>query len=97
MAGTNYIIGDTIRFKAVIRDYSGEEQAPASITVAVYKLDGTEVRSADTPNLIDGTTAQYYYDWTVSTGITIDTRLAIVWNWSGPHKKKMLFNVIPIL
>ena len=95
----NYIIGDTIRLKATIKNFAGAELDPGStgITVYVYQLDGTALMSSGVPTLSTGTTAQYYYDWTVSTGITSDERLAVVWNWKGPHKKKMLFNVIPIM
>ena len=95
-----YIIGDTIRLKAIIKNYAGAETAPGSITVSVHQLNGTELLSSGTPNLSTGTTAQYYYDWTItaSTGIgDVDQRLAAVWSWSGPHRKKILFNVIPIL
>ena len=96
MAETNYLIGDTIQFKATIKNYAGTETAPASISVSVYQLDGTALLSSGAPSLTAGTTAQYYYDWTIS-GITSDERLAVVWNWSGPHYKKKLFNVIPLL
>ena len=100
MAEEKYIIGDTIRLEATIKNYAGVETAPASITVSVYQLDGTSLLSSGTPNLVDGTTAQYYYNWTIETssGVgNIDQRLAVVWNWSGPHTKKKLFNIIPIL
>lgn len=93
----SYIIGDTIRLKATIKNLTNEEEAPASITVSVHQLDGTELLSSGIPSLSAGTTAQYYYDYTISTGLTIDERLAVVWSWTGPHKKKMLFNTIPIL
>ena len=94
---TNYIIGDTIRLQATIKNFAGTEVAPASITVSVYQLDETALLSAGVPTLTGGTTAQYYYDWTVSTGLTKDEQLAVVWSWSGPHKKKTLFNIIPIM
>lgn len=93
----NYIIGDTVRLKATIKNFAGAETAPGSITVSVHQLNGTELLSSGVPSLSTGTTAQYYYDYTISTGITSDERLAVVWSWSGPHKKKMLFNTIPIL
>ncbi len=97
MSEEKYIIGDTIELKATIKNYIGVETAPAVITVSVYQLDGTVLLSSGIPTLSSGTTAQYYYDYTVSTGLTSDIRLAAVWEWSGPHKKKKLFNVIPIL
>jgi len=93
----NYIIGDTIRIQATIKNFAGVETAPGSIKVSVKQLDGTELLSSGVPSLSTGTTAQYYYDWTVSTGLTVDEQLAAVWSWSGPHKKKKLFNIIPIL
>ena len=93
----NYIIGDTIRLKATIKNYAGTETAPATITVSVYQLDGTTLLDAGIPTLTDGTTAQYYYDWTILASLTVDERLAAVWEWSGPHQKKLLFNVIPLL
>ncbi len=96
MADEKFVIGDTIQLKATIKNYAGTETAPAVIGVFVKQLDGT-ILSSGTPSLSTGTTAQYYYNYTVSTGLTSDTRLAVVWEWSGPHKKKILFNVIPIM
>lgn len=93
----NYIIGDTIRLKAIIINLKGAEEAPTSVTVKVCKLDGTELLKATAPELIEDTTAQYFYDWTIDTELGKDTRLAMIWEWTGPHKKKMLFNVIPIM
>ena len=96
----NYIIGDTIQLKATIKNFVGAEDAPGTITVEVQKLDGTVLLSSTgtAPALVStGVTAQYYKDWTISTGLTEDTRLAAIWKWSGPHKKKILFNVIPIM
>lgn len=97
--GKNYIIGDTIRLKATIKDFAGNEKVPGSITLSIKQLDGTVLLSSTggIPTLSTGTTAQYYYDWTVSTGLSEDTRLAAIWEWSGPHKKKKLFNVIPLM
>jgi len=97
MAETNYIIGDTVQLKATIKNYAGTETAPAVITVSVCQLDGTYLLSSGVPTLTDGTTAQYYYNWTISSSLTEDERLAAIWSWSGPHKKKKTFNVIPIM
>ena len=94
---STYLIGDTIRLKATIKNMVGEEEAPGTITISVKELDGIILLDTETPTLTSGTTAQYYYDWTVSTGITTDRRLAVIWNWTGPHKKKMMLNVIPIM
>ncbi|MBA7536036.1 hypothetical protein ES705_28298 [subsurface metagenome] len=92
-----YIIGDTIRLKATIKNLAGVEEAPASITVSVSNLDGTALLVATPPDLTAETTAQYYYDWEIDSGLKEDTQLAVIWEWSGPHKKKMLFNVIPLM
>ncbi|MBA7568985.1 hypothetical protein ES708_10722 [subsurface metagenome] len=92
-----YVIGDTIRLKATIKNLLGIEEAPASVSVSVCNLDGTVLLAPTPPNLIEETIAQYYYDWTISTELEEDTQLAVIWEWSGPHKKKMLFKVIPIM
>jgi len=91
-----YIIGDTIRLKATIKNLLGVEEAPADISVKVYTLDGTEIYEDDTPTLTDGTDAQYYSDWEIS-GVTSENQLIAIWEWTGPHKKKMTFTVIPIM
>ncbi|GAJ03522.1 unnamed protein product [marine sediment metagenome] len=91
-----YIISDTIRLKATIKNLLGVEEAPAGLTVSVYKLDGAVLLSGGEPSLTDGTTAQYYYDWTISGNFNKwDKRLAVVWKWYGPHRKEMLFNITP--
>ena len=89
----NYIIGDTIRLKATIKNLAGVEEAPASITVSVIQLDGTVILAPDGPELTADTTAQYYYDWLIDT-VTETTKLIALWEWTG-HKKKMTFDVIP--
>jgi len=93
----DYLIGDTIRLKATIKDFAGEVSAPAEKpTVSVFDLDGDELLSSGTSSTGDGT-AEYYYDWKVSTGLTTNTNLIAVWSWDGVHKKKMTFGVITIL
>ncbi|GAI77829.1 unnamed protein product, partial [marine sediment metagenome] len=88
----DYLIGDTIQLRATIKDFAGVETAPASEpTVSVFDLDETELLSSGVSILTTGTTAQYYYDWKVSTGLTANTNLIAVWSWAGPHKKKMTF------
>lgn len=89
----DYLIGDTIRLKATIKDLAGVEKAPVSITVSVLKLDGTAILDKVSPVLTSETTSQYYYDWLVDT-VTKRTRLIMLWEWTN-HKKKMTFNVIP--
>jgi len=94
-----YIIGDTIRLKATIKNLLGVEQPSTGLTVGVYKLDGTVLFSTGTPTLSTGTTAQYYYDWTIAgtTGVggtlTKDTKLVALWEWEGPHQKELVFDV----
>jgi len=90
---SNYIIGDTIRLKATIKNLAGVEEAPVSIKVSVLQLDGTVVLAATVPSLTAGTTAQYYFDWLVDT-VNETTKLIALWEWTG-HKKKMTFDVIP--
>jgi len=88
-----YLIGDTIRLKATVKNLDGDEEAPGSITVSVYRADGeTLLLDSGVPTLTDGTTAQYYYDWEIS-GITVAEDLTAVWEWSGPHKKTFSFTV----
>jgi len=89
----NYLIGDTIRFLAIIKNFEGVEEAPAVIKVSVYKQDRTEILPPTTPDLIIGTTAQYKYDWQIPTGTAKNSTLIVVWNWSGPQKKEMNFIV----
>lgn len=93
-----FLIGDTIRLGATIKDYDGNEEAPASITVTVYREDGTTaLLSAGVPSLVAGTTAQYYYDWTIpGATLTLPERLIVLWNWTGPHKAEMNFKVKPV-
>jgi len=94
----DYLIGDTIRLKATIKDFAGVETAPVSKpTVSVFDLDETELLSSGGSTLTTGTTAQYYYDWKVSTGLTANTNLIAVWSWDDTHKKKMTFSVITVL
>jgi hypothetical protein len=91
-----FIIGDTIRLGATIKDYDGNEEAPASITVTVYREDGaTKLLNLGVPSLKGGTTAQYYYDWTIVGSLTVPETLIALWDWTGPHKKTINFEVIP--
>jgi hypothetical protein len=92
-----FLIGDTIRLGATIKDFDGNEEAPAAITVTVYKQDGTtKVLDAGIPSPIAGTTAQYYYDWTIpGATFTAPETLIALWDWTGPHKKTMDFEIIP--
>jgi len=90
----DYIIGDTIRVKITVKDYDDVEQAPSAVpTLGVFQLDGTALLTSGVSTLTTGTTAQYYYDWTVSTGLTADENLIAVWSWPS-HKKIYPFSVI---
>lgn len=94
----DYLIGDTIRLKAVIKDFAGTETAPGSEpTVSVFELDETELLSSGVSALSTGTTAQYYYDWLVPVTLTTNTELIMVWSWDALHKKKKTFSVVTIL
>ena len=90
-----YKIGDTIRLKATIKNLLGVEAAPAAISVRVYTILGTKLYEDLTPSLTGGTTAQYYSDWTIDADVA--ATLIALWEWTGPHKKKMLFDVVPIM
>jgi len=86
-----FLIGDTIRLSATIKNLDGNEQAPAAITLTIYRDDAiTKLLDAGVPTLKAGTTAQYYYDWTVATVVVAET-LTALWEWTGPHKKSMEF------
>lgn len=90
----DYVIGDTIRVKITIKDYDDEETAPSAVpTLAIYQLDETALLTSGVSTLTTGTTAQYYYDWTVSTGLTENQRLLAIWSWPN-HKKRYPFNII---
>jgi hypothetical protein len=90
-----FLIGDTIRLSATIKNLDGNEQAPAAITVTVYREDGaTKLLDAGVPTLKGGTTAQYYYDWTIPAATLIYAEtLNALWSWTGPHKKVIAFEV----
>lgn len=91
-----YIIGDTIRLEATIKDLDGDDFAPAAITVSVYREDGTtKLLDAGVATKKTGRVADYYYDWQIPTSITKEETLTAVWDWSGPHKKKKTFDVEP--
>jgi hypothetical protein len=90
-----YLIGDTIRLKATIKDFSDTEHVPTSIKIDIYDRDGDALVSSGDPILTTDTTAQYYYDYTISTGITAEEQLTALWRWSDLHKKRISFNVIP--
>jgi hypothetical protein len=91
-----FLIGDTIRLGATFKNLDGDEQAPASVLVTVYREDGeTKLLTDQAATLKSGTTAQYYHDWTVSGTLTAAETLIALWEWTGPHKKTKTFEVIP--
>ena len=62
-----FIIGDTIRLKAQIFNFSDVETAPVAINLTIYREDGvSKLLVEETGLLTPATTAQYYVDWTVS-------------------------------
>lgn len=90
-----FLIGDTIRLGATLKNLDGDEQAAASVLVTVYREDGTTKLLTDqAATLKSGTVAEYYHDWTVDTVTEAET-LTALWDWTGPHKKKINFEVIP--
>lgn len=93
----SYVIGDTIRLEAIIKDFLGEEEEPASISLSVYREDGTQLLKDATPEKKDGTTAQYFYDFLIPTSLSAIQSLVAVWSWSGAHKKAMRFKIRPIV
>lgn len=94
-----YLIGDTIRLKATIKDLDGNESEPASLpTVAVYKKDGTQLLAPAEATKVGESTAQYYYDWKINGQITAAYQtLTAVWSWDDKHKKRIKFRVQPIV
>ena len=93
----DYLIGDTIRLKASIKNLAGVASAPADYpTVSVYDMDETALLSSGTSST-GSSVGEYYYDWKVSTGLTADTDLMVVWSWDDTHKARMSFSVITVL
>jgi hypothetical protein len=92
-----FLIGDTVRLGATIKNFDGDEEAPAAVTVTVYRQDGsTKLLDAGVASLKSGTTAQYYYDFTIpGATLTAPETLIALWDWTGPHKKTMDFEIIP--
>ncbi len=89
----DYIIGDTIRIKITVKNYDDVETAPATVpTLGIYQQDETALLTTGVSTLTTGTTAEYYYDWTVSTGLAENQTLTAVWSWPN-HKKNYHFNV----
>lgn len=93
----DYLIGDTIRLKASIKNLAGVASAPATNpTVSVFDLDETELLSSGSSST-GSSLGDYYYDWKVSTGLTANANLIAVWSWDDTHKASMDFSVVTVL
>jgi len=95
MSNEEYLMGDTVRLKAVIKDYDGDLATPAAITVSVINDSGTAVLSSVAANLLS--TGTYYYDWTIS-GVTERCALIVEWIYddsSKTHRDTMRMTVVP--
>jgi len=87
-----FLIEDTIRFTANIKNLAGETCSPEVITVSVFSEDGTKILDSKTA-IKDEEKDNYYYDWKI-TGVLNKSNLIVVWDWSGAHKKRKKFKVI---
>ena len=92
-----YLIGDKIRFTGIITNLDGESYDPTVVTVTVYKKSGECLLSQEAATKVSK--GNYKYEWKIS-GTEDDTLeqmsdLIVIWDWSGPHKKRLLFKVIP--
>ena len=89
------LIGDTIRLETTVYNYDGVEEAPAAVKLTIYREDGeTKLLTDKAATLTPGTTAQYYVLWTIDTITEAETLIAVWW-WTGPHIKRLDFEVIP--
>ena len=96
-----FLIGDTIRFTASIINLDGDTDVPDVVTVTVYQADGTILLNKANANSTE-TPGNYYYDWTIDSlseeiPLIKASQLIILWDWSGPQKKKMNFRVEPVV
>lgn len=92
-----YLIGDTIRFTGIIKNLDGEEFDPAVVTISVYKKNGDCLLSQKPASKVSK--GNYKYEWTIAgteeNELEQDSDLIVIWDWSGPHKKRFDFKVIP--
>jgi len=88
-----YLIGDTIRFTASIVKLDGEPYYPDEVTVSVFLKDGTKLLDKAGADKIIGEEGEYKYDWLIDSKLEKDSKLVVIWDWSGPHKKKLEFLV----
>jgi len=89
-----YLSGDTIRLEITVLDLKGDEYAPDTITVSVYDEDETLLLDAGMPMLLINTISCYYYDWLIPV-VEKKSELTVVWDWTGPHRKKKEITVVP--
>ena len=95
-----FIIGDTILFTAGIKNLrTGAVYTPASITVSVFKKSGECLLDKKNATIVTGEDYNYLYEWPI-TGteafpLIEASDLIVIWDWSGPQKKRLVFKVIP--
>lgn len=92
-----YLIGDTIRFTGAIVKLDGVDYDPPVITVSVFKKNGECLLNQKPADYVSK--GSYKYDWTIkgTDEVTLaqSNDLIVIWDWSGPHKKRLNFMVIP--
>ena len=92
-----YLIGDTIRFTGVIVNLDGESYDPAVVTVTVYKKSGECLLNQEAATKVSK--GNYEYEWKISgtedDALIDSSDLIVIFDWSGPHKKRLEFKVIP--
>ena len=95
-----YLIGDTILFTAGVKNLrTGADYSPQVITVSVFKKNGECLLDKGNADPVEGEDYNYAYEWeikgTEENKLEMDSDLIVVWDWSGPHKKRLVFKVIP--
>ena len=93
----SFLAGDKIRLEITTYDLKGDENAPETITVSVYKSDSTKLLDAAEPILMADTKSCYYYDWEIPADISEKIELTVLFEWTGPHRKKKEITVVPIV
>ncbi len=88
-----FIIGDTIQFKAEIRDYEGNRIDPTSINVEIRETNDTLI---DTVTLQKESTGVYSGEWTIPSTLSAQTLYAkLVYTAGGyTHIDSKSFSVI---
>ena len=95
-----YLIGDKILFTAGLKRLrTGAEYSPEVITVSVYKKSGECLLDKENADPIEGEDYNYAYEWeikgTEEDALEMNSDLIVIWDWSGPNKKRLIFKVIP--